>query len=264
MTPLLPIPRRCIWCKRSDQEGTFTNESHVLAEAIGNVAQKLPQGIVCDLCNQYYGSKIEPWLLDDPLFHARAVVIGLVDPEDMNAFRSKMFDDQHLPVDKVNRSLHLNARLEGQRLTLDIDYAIRGTTVRDYEPRHLMALSRAAHKIAFESVAYSLFVRGFDKPALDLFDARFDPVRRWARDGAPPRPIRPVARFLGNEANADWSYEVRRYGASLGAVLKLFGDWYGVSLTSTSDQVLKDVWDWSRGAERQDIWIVGDSLFRPT
>ncbi len=191
-------------------------------------------------------------------------MLGLVDPDDMNAFRSKMFDEQHPPAGQVIRNLHLDMKLQGQRLVLGINYAIQGTVIREYEPRHLMALSRAAHKIALESVAYSLFVRGFDGPALDLFDARFDPARRWAREGAPPKPIRPVARLLTTEADGNWSYEVWQYGADVGAALKLFGDWYGVSLTSSPDQVLKDVWDWSGGAERQEVWIVGDSLFRPT
>lgn len=71
---------------------------------------------------------------------------------------------------------------------LGVDYMSKGTMVREYEGRHLIALSRAAHKIAFESVAWRLYVHGFDGPAIDLFDARFDPVRRWAREGVPPNP----------------------------------------------------------------------------
>lgn len=135
------IPRRCIWCKRTEPEAVFTTESHALAKAVGNVVQVLPPGIVCDQCNQYYGSKIEPWLLDDPLFHTRAVMVGLVDPDDMNAFRSKMFDDRHPSVGQVIRNLHQDINLEGQRLKLGVDYTIRGTMVREYEPRHLMALA---------------------------------------------------------------------------------------------------------------------------
>lgn len=83
------------------------------------------------------------------------------------------------------------------------------------------------------------------------------------KGGRAPKPIRPLARLLTNEINDDWRYEVWQYGAEIGVGLKLFGDWYGVRLTSSSAQVVKDVWDWSRGAERREVWIVGDSLFRP-
>jgi len=83
---------RCIWCKRMSPEVQFNSLSHVLPEAVGNTKWILPRGTVCDPCNQYFGSKIEPGLLDDPLFHVRAVVVGLIDPGDMDAFRSKVFD----------------------------------------------------------------------------------------------------------------------------------------------------------------------------
>src|SRR2546427_5535000 len=149
MTTLLPIPRRCIWCKRTEPEAAFTSESHVLANAVGNVLQALPPGIVCDQCNQYYGSKIEPWLLDDPLFHARAVVVGLVDPEDMNAFRGKMFDERHPPVGQVIRKLHLDIGLSGQRLTLGVDYAIKGTMLREYEDRKSTRLNSSHSQISY-------------------------------------------------------------------------------------------------------------------
>src|SRR5205814_6252495 len=60
----------------------------------------------------------------------------------------------------------------------------------EYDARTIAALSRAVHKIAFEALAESVFVSG--SPQLpDLFDAAFNPVRRWAREGQPPNPVRP-------------------------------------------------------------------------
>jgi hypothetical protein len=75
-----PIPNRCIWCHKSAPDVSF-DESHVFPECVGNHGQQvLPPGIVCKSCNGYFGSKIEPVFLADPIFHAIAVTLSLVDP----------------------------------------------------------------------------------------------------------------------------------------------------------------------------------------
>jgi len=95
--------------------------SHVLPECVGNEnIQVLPKGIICRQCNNYFGSKVEPVLLRDPLFHIVAVFLRLRDPDDMNAFRDKIFDEEHPAAGKVTRRLDLGMKLAPENLTVDI------------------------------------------------------------------------------------------------------------------------------------------------
>ena len=90
--------------------------SHVLPECVGNERQQiLLTGIVRKTCHQYLGTKIEPALPGDPLFHAIAVVMSLVDPDDMNGSSARVFDATHPPVEPVNRALDVHAHLQWRR-----------------------------------------------------------------------------------------------------------------------------------------------------
>lgn len=56
---------RCIFCK-TESAGTRSIE-HVIPESLGNTDHVLPVGLVCDGCNQYFGTKIEQPLLSSPI-----------------------------------------------------------------------------------------------------------------------------------------------------------------------------------------------------
>ncbi len=258
------IPNRCIWCHRTSSEVVF-DRSHVVPESVGNDNQVLPSGVVCRPCNAYFGAKVEPALLADPVFHAQAVMLRLADPEDMNEFRDRMFDHQHPSQTPPARKLALSTHFDKNDLTLDVAYTIEGQLHRAYPPHDLAILSRAVHKIAFEGLAWSVFVRGIDA-SLDLFSSQFEPVRRWARQGSPPAPVRPVLRFHSEAPRLEWECAYRQFGAVVTGELNLFGDWYAVSLTSTSVDALGDlrplVPDLVRESrlpeELAKVWVVGD------
>jgi hypothetical protein len=184
------LPSSCIWCR-----GLLTDSdiSHVLPECVGNEQQVLQKGIVCKKCNQYFGTKVEPALLDDPIFHTIAVVLRLVDPADGNSFRDKIFDNRHQPVGRPNRALDLNTHISSTQLDLDIRFEVAGRLSRSYSSRDLALLSRAVHKIAFESLAWNLYVKGLDQP-VNILDVAFDYVRKWTREGQPSSTVRPVMR----------------------------------------------------------------------
>jgi len=60
----------CIFCQRESTGSTSTE--HIIPESLGNVTHTLRRGVVCDRCNQYFGSKVEGPLLDSEYFrHAR-------------------------------------------------------------------------------------------------------------------------------------------------------------------------------------------------
>ncbi len=175
--------QRCIWCLRAPPEARF-DLSHVLPEALGNSGQQvLPMGSVCSQCNQYFGTQLEPVLMDHPLVHLVAVLLRVIDPGDGLAFRDQFFDAAHPSLDPVNRSLHLDIVVSPNRLEVGVEVGIRGRIGRDLDARSLASLSRAVHKLAFENVAWSVFVQNLSG-APDLYSPAFDPVRQWARRGA--------------------------------------------------------------------------------
>lgn len=256
----MPNSNRCIWCL-GKPPNTIFNVSHVLPECVGNENQQvLPEGIVCKQCNNYFGTKVEPALLRDPLFHVIAVFLRLKDPDDMNEFRDSVFDGEHPPVGSVERKLDCNMEVSPGKLTLNVQYGIKGQLSKSYGRRELALLSRAAYKIAFETLAWTIFVKGVDEN-IDIFDSRFEPVRKWARYGQPVNSVRPMLRLQTPRLEPKWEYSLWRFGDSLGIELNLFGDLYAVSLTSSPDKAGDDLKKWV-GSQRPEypVWLVGEEL----
>jgi hypothetical protein len=128
----LAIPNRCIWCCSSGPNVAF-DESHVLPNCIGNDKQHvLPRGIVCVPCNNYFGSQVEPSLLRDPVFHTIAVFLSVVDPDDMNVFRNKIFDIEHPSTTQINRILNLHSHVQSDQIKVDVKYAISAELSKTY------------------------------------------------------------------------------------------------------------------------------------
>jgi len=261
----MPVPNRCIWCLSSPPNTTF-NVSHVLPECVGNERQQvLPAGIVCEKCNNYFGTKVEPALLRDPLFHVIAVFLRLQDPYDMNEFRDHVFDAEHPPVESPERNLHLDIEVSPKNLSLGVQYEIKGQLSKSYNHSELALFSRAIHKIAFESLAWGIFIKGLHEE-IDLFDSHFEPVRKWSRYGQPLNSVRPVMRLQRfDRVKPEWEFRLWRFGDLLAIELNLFGDWYAVSLTSLPDSAGNDLRRWV-GSEKPDypVWSVGEKLLALT
>jgi hypothetical protein len=234
------------------------DESHVLPECVGNQQQVLPSGIVCKPCNQYFGAKVEPVLLADPFFHVIAVFLQVVDPDDMNAFRERLFDVAHPAIGKVNRKLDLNATIKDQTVGIDISYAVSGRLEKAYEQRDPALLSRAVHKVAFESLVWQIFVGGLQNPP-DVFSELFNPVRDWARWGQPHGSVRPVLRRPNPVISTNWNVQAWRFDQNFGVQLNLFADWYSVSLTSPKDTVMQDLKQWVE-QKSDDMWVITEKM----
>ena len=270
----MSIPYTCIWCLREPPTATFNSESHVVPECVGNTEQVLPTGFVCDNCNQYFGQKVEPTLLRDPILHVIAVSLRLIDPDDMNEFRDSIFDSEHPPTKGVERKLDWAAEVSTTRtLNLDIEYTIKGQISKLYTPKNLTFLSRAVHKIAFESLAWGVFVKGtHEYKDVDVFDSRFNYIRKWSRYGEPQNNIRPMLRrqrpdlmIPDQNKKPEFGYELHKRGAdSLVVSLNLFGDIYGVSLTSSPDTVGNDLKNWASKPRDYPVWFMGEEFIALT
>ncbi len=256
----MSTPNRCIWCLREPPNTTF-DVSHVLPECVGNENQQvLPKGIVCEQCNNYFGTKVERALLRDPLFHLVAVVLRLKDPDDMNEFRDRVFDAEHHPEGSVERKLHCDVEVSPRNMTLNIQYEIKGQLRKAYELRELAFLSRAVHKIAFETLAWTIFVKGVHRE-IDIYASRFEVVRKWSRYGEPQNSVRLAMRLLTPNLKPEWEYRLWNFGDSLAIELNLFGDWYAVSLTSAPDKAFDDLKRWVGSQKREyPVWYLGEEL----
>ena len=238
--------------------------SHVLPECFGNTEQVLPPGIVCYSCNHYFGDKIEPALFEDPVIHTMCVMFHIVDPGDGKVFRERLFNRHHIPADlpRLTPQLDLTVRSNAFEFAVACEeVGIKETHHKEHKRRNVARFSRAIHKVAFESfVCYQL--EADPKPSgIDLFAEQFEPIRRWTRCGHPHGKVRPLARMVSPHIAPEWRPEVIGFDQHLALQLRLFADWFAVSLTSPQAQVREHLRRWySNGSER--IWLIADDYGR--
>lgn len=272
-----PLPNQCIWCLEEPPNTTFKSESHVLPECVGNIGkQVLPQGVVCDRCNHFFGTRLEPVLIDEPIFSTLAGVLELRDVD-------SEFTYEHSPSG-IHRIAHMEAKVSANKIAINTQYEITGqpgkpnevrtiNKSKDYNKRALAFLSRAVHKIAFEAVAHSLFVgtgsqyKKKEMEDIDIFDRSFNVIRNWVRHGKPQRSVRPALRIQKfgevktREELFQWGGELWYFQQGVCYALNLFNEWYILSITSSPDKVESDLKSWVKTTKfNNPVWMVGDKL----
>jgi len=277
------VPYQCIWCLKDSSSANFSSESHVLPECIGNIAEQvlpteqvLPKGVVCDACNGYFGRRLEPRLIEEPILSTLVAVLGFRDI-------GSQFTYDHSPSG-VHRNIHMSTKVSANRITMTTKYEIEGqpskpngrrtiSKSKDYNQRDLAFLSRAVHKIAFESVAHNLLVgTGIKNQSqqmgdIDIFDPGFNVIREWVRNGKPQHLVRPALRIQKfdeverQEQMRQWGGKMWGFQGWIGYELNLFNDWYVVSLTSPANKVKGDLLNWLEKPKlNHPVWMVGDEL----
>jgi hypothetical protein len=114
-----PIPNRCIWCLEGPPSVTFKSESHVLPECVGNKQQQvLPPGIVCDRCNESFSRKVEPALIDDPIFSTQVGILQLRDVDSQFTYKHSHSG--------IHRTAHMAAEVSANKITMNTHYEIEG------------------------------------------------------------------------------------------------------------------------------------------
>lgn len=274
---LKPVPYQCIWCLKDPSSATFSSKSHVLPECIGNIGEQvLPKGVVCDKCNQYFGGKLEPGLIDEPILKTLVAILGLRDI-------GSQFTYEHSPSG-VHRNVYMAAEVSASRITLTTQYEIEGQPNKPSEVRTIREsknyakgdwafLSRAVHKIAFEAVAHNLFVgtglryQSKEIGDMDIFDPRFNVIRDWVREGKPQHSIRPALRIQKfgeverQEQLWEWRGRMCRFRECTYYELNLFHDWYIMSLTSPTNKVKGDLVNWlEKRKPNHQVWMFGNEL----
>jgi hypothetical protein len=57
---------KCIFCRETSDDSKSVE--HIISESLGNKEHILWEGLVCDSCNNYFTSKTEKRLLEQPYF----------------------------------------------------------------------------------------------------------------------------------------------------------------------------------------------------
>jgi hypothetical protein len=126
--------------------------------------------------------------------------------------------------------------------------------------RNIKFISRAVHKIAFEALAHMIFAKRTAQ-TIDIFNSRFDPIRKWARLGQPYTSIRPVIRrqTIDTGSKPEFGGELhQRSSGALAMQLNIYVDLYGVSLTSSPNKVYEDLKSWAVQDIEFPVWCMGE------
>ena len=142
------VEKPCIYC-RKEAKGARA-EYHILPYSAGNISDGiideliLPTGIVCDKCNQYFGSKLETHLTGHPDVQLWRVLHGIKG-------RAKTLEHKSTGL-KLSQKRYKILSVEGnqdQELVIDPSGVVNIKRPSLGNVNHIL-ISRALHKIAFE------------------------------------------------------------------------------------------------------------------
>lgn len=180
---------RCIFCK-GDSTASRSVE-HIIPEALGNKEHKLPRGVVCDTCNNYFARKVEGPLLQTPYFrnarsrqwitNKRGLVPG------MSGLVPVIGQPAEVWLDGSKLSLAGRNEHEDRKLTEGIlSGRVSSVWLATKHTLDNSLMARFLAKVALEVLAQRLIdIEGWERPLID--DPQLDPLRRFARIGDEPR-----------------------------------------------------------------------------
>ena len=174
----------CLFCS---SDGPFTMPEHVIPEALGN-DDLILQDEVCDKCNQYFGSKIEGFVLGKSPIAFWRTILGI---------RKKRRELPHIDLSQPRRqkgvlpAVHeLHDNLVG--FTCHDDYSVSVDIDHDEIVRSIRDGTRSQFAFVFTPLVLSMMGRFFCKIGVELVclddperarSSAFDEARRFAREG---------------------------------------------------------------------------------
>lgn len=156
--PSKPLPRRdedsvCIFCKT--KEGAFTCPEHVYPESLGNTQIILPEGLVCDSCNNGVLSRLDTHLVEHDGISFLKVMFLPINPKTGKFPKAKY---QNLTIEKTHpRKIQLTAQSGSKNTFTDKStndesrFTINAIGCRPFDPVHL---ARSLYKIALGVICH--------------------------------------------------------------------------------------------------------------
>lgn len=181
----------CVFCHNISDSSKSVE--HIIPESLGNKEHILWRGAVCDKCNNYFATKIEKELLDQPYFISmrhrnfiktkknRPVPIKVPSPQSKNGFEYIWLDDNGKNIEMIfeNKSKLVPLIASGQKKHMIVPI------FSEPEPNNYI-LSRFLAKCALEYLALK-FDDGeniYRNEIVNLFkEKQFDDIRKYARFG---------------------------------------------------------------------------------
>lgn len=152
---------RCIFCK-VDSSTSKTIE-HIVPESLGNIEHTLPQGVVCDGCNNYFAIKIEKPLLDGAYFRLSRFRNSIANKKGRIPTAKGIYLDSATIVEvcKIDETLSVYPTNEkdGDRFVRSILSKKTGNLIFPVDPEQesdKRLMSRFIGKIAIEALAQRL------------------------------------------------------------------------------------------------------------
>lgn len=174
----------CLFCNK---EGPFTRPEHIIPEALGN-DDLLLWNEVCDNCNQYFGSKIESFVLGKTPLAFWRTYLGI---------QKKKNELPHVELSQPQRQKgrlpavhHLHDNLVG--FTCHDDYSVSADIEDDRIVQEIVSEQRSQFTFVFTPLVLSIMGRFFLKVGLELICSKdslhsrsdsFSLARRFARFG---------------------------------------------------------------------------------
>jgi len=179
--------RKCLFCGRDS--ASSKSVEHIIPESLGNTELILPQGVVCDKCNNYFAQHVENAVLSLPSF--RDLCFYETIPNKKGKLKSTTFylagEECKADWAVVNgkQSLLLGASFETIiNIIENPPKVIRSRTVDLDDCQHRYEISRFLYKIGIEYYAYSLIQLDEFKDADRLeFDDNANKIISFVRNG---------------------------------------------------------------------------------
>ncbi len=203
----------CIFCKG---DSSFSvSEEHIVPESLGNHEHKLPPGVVCDKCNNYFASKVEQRALNTEFFKMLRFVNFIPN-------KKGRFLEGKIMMAGGKRPAYMRApRKEGDAINVSID-SETFKLVRQGKVKSLIVpvetltnpvvddefVSRMLAKIGYEFLAQRL-LKGDITVADILAETQLDSIREYVRY---------------NQRQENWKYHARKIYSENEAFFKDSGD----------------------------------------
>ena len=169
-------PRPCINSHPATRPLTYQTDAHVRPQGLGQHANIFPPGVVCDGCNFYFGRTLEPALLRHPTLAYDMLRLGVPGrdggPRHILGNWQRTEDGGELVpmAPPQNHGLHRGRPNVGLLPILDPKF-------------DQLEFRRGLHMLAFNALAFQHAADGATDSAHDPLDTRYDPVRRYIREG---------------------------------------------------------------------------------
>ena len=181
----------CIFCHK-DSSNSKSIE-HIIPESLGNKHYFLPQGYVCDKCNNYFATKIEKELLAQPYFVSLRSRCEIHTKKGKDVKLKAIFSDlsRDAEVVKKNTENGLIIHIDEKEVELYEDINVKGIKQicipYIYEPEYPNTImSRFLAKCAYEYFLYQFPKEKYNECAQELLNKENDllkQLREYARYG---------------------------------------------------------------------------------